>query len=153
MVNRDRDTLSPTEASRAMMISEATVYRWVRVGALAFVLEPNARGRMVIRVPRREVLDKIRGGILESLPRGAVPPQRTLEGTPMPVEAVQVLAAEFPQLDRKVRALREANKVAKVELDIADSTPWYRWRARRLHRDRARAAITGAEARAGDISG
>lgn len=133
-------TLSPQDAAIALKVRRETVHRWIKQGKLACVLEPNKQGRLFRRVPVSAIEAMIKQGILEELPRGAVPPLRSVP--PQSPLTAPTDEQESPAILRTHLEFRQAVAHAAAEWTMqAASAPWYRPGLRRRRNAEARAAI------------
>ena len=130
-------TFSPLAAAIMMGISRETVYRWVNRGVLPRLLESNKQGRPSYRIPFSAVEAKIKQGILEELPRGAVRPLRSAS----PLAPLRYQTESAPILRAQLECAQGIGREAAERIRRAGSVPWYRPGLRRQRDAEAHAAI------------
>ncbi len=137
-------TVTPAAAARALRVRRETVHRWIKAGKLDVVVERNAQGRAVRRVPVVAIEALIRDGARDdaiTLPDHAAAVMSPDHGHAASIEFVerlQLVTQTASTALAQLELVRAQVLSAVARLDEPSHGPW--WRRSRDARNREAAA-------------
>jgi Helix-turn-helix domain len=144
-------TLTPVAAARALKVRRETVHRWMASGRLPVVVELNAQGRPVRRVPVEAIEEMVREGVRDPSPATQAAQRDhaiTVTGSepqsPELVERLVLAEATASTLAAQLAGVRAQATALVARLDEEPGGPWWRRRRSRTERQIEAAALVRA---------
>lgn len=124
---RPEATVSPAQAARALKVRRETVHRWMKAGRLAYVLEKNAQGREVRRVPLSAIEKAVGDGVRDDTTPVVDVPAVEQVIVPDPAQTARLLLVEktVATLEAERDVLRKQAVAAREAVAVAQSSGWW----------------------------